>query len=109
MIDLGEGLIFNIPDRERGKDRCLYCGSKDPCRVDRDMGFCNLYPLGDEAPCVTGKPVGADDALVEQMARAMAIADTGARKWLGISEHWREYAGEARKFVAAWRVFTALA
>lgn len=107
---MSEGLILDIGDREFNRpDHCLYCGSRDPCRTDRDTGFCNLYPLGNGAPCVTGKPVTCDDELIEQMARAMAIADTGERKWLGAGEHWHQYETEARKWVAAFKVYSAFA
>jgi hypothetical protein len=100
-------LILNIEDRVVRVDYCLYCGSRDPCRSDRDTGFCNLYPLGNDAPCVTGRPVGGDSTVIEQMARAMAIADTGEREWLGAGEHWHSYEKEARKWLAAMLVHKA--
>ena len=105
MSDMAN-LIFNISDKKSGVNHCLYCGSRDPCRVDRDTGFCNLYPLGDQAPCVTGKPIGCDDDMVEQMARAMAISNSG---WVGEGDHWRAYEAEARRWLAAFRVYSAFA
>lgn len=57
---------------------------------------------------VTGRPVDGDDAMIEQMARAMAIAETGERKWLGAAEHWHSYAAEARKFLAAMQIYKVM-